>query len=219
MTASTSNRYRKKARRRSKSGGSGRSANSKEKAVSVKTDRSSRGRRGVSRRETSVTPSRISPEKKRDRSPLSSLHHGPMGSCRIGPGVIEWDWTLVHCGRPRPWTRPRARGKVHFTIWSPFHEQLFAASRSAAPVEPINDPLSLELVFYFKRPKRQKPKTDIHSKTPDIDNLIKGVGDILQKAKVIEDDKLISDVRALKRYSDDFEGVMIYLKRFSDDQG
>ena len=73
---------------------------------------------------------------------------------------------------------------------------------------PLGSPLRLTVIFYFppsKEIQKKQPdgvrRGDIPvAKKPDLDNLIKTVGDALNGI-LWEDDKLIVDVRAVKQYS------------------
>lgn len=77
--------------------------------------------------------------------------------------------------------------------------------------KPFNEPLSVEMIFYMKRPKSHfrtgkyshKLKKGIgedHSKKPDIDNLVKFVMDSGNKI-LWKDDACISHLRTMKVYS------------------
>src|SRR5271165_1312730 len=68
-------------------------------------------------------------------------------------------------------------------------------------------PLQLEIIFYFKFPQAvsQKKKDEMrekgHSNKPDLSNLIKFYEDIATGI-LYEDDRLISDIIARKRWDD-----------------
>lgn len=63
-------------------------------------------------------------------------------------------------------------------------------------------PLSVEIVFYFPRPKSQTKKQLAcvhHAKRPDTDNLVKGVFDAINGV-VFKDDAQVCLLSAAKRY-------------------
>jgi len=64
--------------------------------------------------------------------------------------------------------------------------------------EPLDGPLSLELVFYLRRPKTRRRETWVAT-TPDLDNLEKAVLDGFSGV-VYTDDKLVVQKSSVKRY-------------------
>jgi crossover junction endodeoxyribonuclease RusA len=66
---------------------------------------------------------------------------------------------------------------------------------------PIDEPVELSVIFYLPRPKtatRQFPAV-----MPDLDKLIRAVGDSLTTAGIISDDSRIIAIQAKKLYADD----------------
>lgn len=64
-------------------------------------------------------------------------------------------------------------------------------------VTPFTTPVCLSVTFYIERPANPKHKTRPAGK-PDLDHLIRSVGDSLTKAGVLADDALIVAIRAEK---------------------
>lgn len=143
------------------------------------------------------------------------------GSNRCGPPdwprVQQWDWELWLPEIPRPWARPRPRGgdayKGFLTPWTAFHRELGRLAASKKPLVPFSGPLRLEVAFHFPRPKSGANRQAYwKTSTPDLDNLVKGVGDVLQHAEVVEDDRFVVAINAWKIFSET-PGVAIYLRR------
>ena len=63
--------------------------------------------------------------------------------------------------------------------------------------EPFTDPVLLDVTFYLERPKTTKHKRYPAGK-PDLDHLIRAVGDSLTQAGVLKDDSLIVQIVARK---------------------
>lgn len=69
--------------------------------------------------------------------------------------------------------------------------------------QPLDGPVELAVNFYMPKPKtvkRQQPTT-----APDLDKLIRGVGDSLTMAGVITDDSRIVKITARKAYASHME--------------
>jgi Holliday junction resolvase RusA-like endonuclease len=93
----------------------------------------------------------------------------------------------------------------------------------------INKPVSLRCEFVFPRPKSHygtgknsdKLKDSApthHITTPDLDKLIRSIGDSISVGQVLlRNDSLISSVYAVKRYAlDDFLGAIITITAIDD---
>jgi crossover junction endodeoxyribonuclease RusA len=65
--------------------------------------------------------------------------------------------------------------------------------------EPIDDPC--ELLVHFYLPKPASVKRSLPSVSPDLDKLIRAVGDSLTDAGVVKDDSRIVWIRASKSYA------------------
>jgi Holliday junction resolvase RusA-like endonuclease len=118
-------------------------------------------------------------------------------------------------GKPIPWTAPR-RGNGHFyASHSEIGEQVKWQLRSLHRDAPLSERVHLDFTFFQPIPKgtsgirrRQMLAHMIVPQTaPDTTNMQKFYEDCL-KGIVIEDDRLVSDVSARKRYSEQ-PGVLI----------
>lgn len=115
-------------------------------------------------------------------------------------------------GNPVPCQRPRFNSRTKHAYENPEQTKLKEGYRwqlkSQYREKPLTCPLFIDFTFYMPIPKgTSKPKTrDMlngrlqHISKPDIDNLQKFVLDCLN-GLVIEDDKLVIEVRARKIYS------------------
>lgn len=77
------------------------------------------------------------------------------------------------------------------------------ASRALQELEqPImfGGPVRLRIGFYLPRPKSLKRSETMHQKAPDLDKLVRSVGDALTGV-LWNDDKQVVDLRAVKRYT------------------
>jgi len=73
--------------------------------------------------------------------------------------------------------------------------------------EPIDWEVSVDIVLIL--PNRRKR---------DIDNMLKSLWDVLEKAGVIKNDNLIYEVRTVKKVEKGKEGVYIKIKRFKEEE-
>ncbi len=74
---------------------------------------------------------------------------------------------------------------------------------------------------YSGKPIDHKISVDItlilpNNRKRDIDNMLKSLWDVLEKAGVIENDNLIYEVRTIKRIQKGFQGVEIRIRKFSE---
>ena len=65
--------------------------------------------------------------------------------------------------------------------------------------EPIDEPLELSVIFYLPRPKTAT--RDFPAVMPDLDKLIRAVGDSLSGLVYVDDSRIVS-ISAHKRYAD-----------------
>jgi Holliday junction resolvase RusA-like endonuclease len=65
---------------------------------------------------------------------------------------------------------------------------------------PIDEPVELSVIFYLPRPKTAT--REFPSVMPDLDKLIRAVGDSLTTAGIISDDSRIIAIQAKKVYAD-----------------
>lgn len=90
----------------------------------------------------------------------------------------------------------------------PWRDKLSWAARQALLEHPervqfpITRAVGLRLTFWMRRPQDARRTLDVlPTKPPDLDKLIRAVGDSLTNAGVIRDDALITDVLMRKRYA------------------
>ena len=67
---------------------------------------------------------------------------------------------------------------------------------------PIDEPVELTVIFYLPRPKSVLTRT-FPAVMPDLDKLVRAVGDSLTNAGIIIDDSRIITITAHKLYADD----------------
>lgn len=67
--------------------------------------------------------------------------------------------------------------------------------------QPIDDPVELSVIFYLPKPKTAT--RELPSVMPDLDKLIRAVGDSLTDAGIIRDDSRICRIYAQKLYAGD----------------
>lgn len=68
----------------------------------------------------------------------------------------------------------------------------------------LTGPVVLTIDFFMVRPASVKPaKRPYPSVAPDLDKLVRGVGDALKQAGVYTDDAQVVMIRAIKRYADE----------------
>jgi len=81
--------------------------------------------------------------------------------------------------------------------------------------EPMDGALEVELWFYLPRPS--SVSRDYPTVMPDLDKLVRSVGDGLTQGGAIADDARIVDLHAYKRYSvDGWTGVHIKITQIKD---
>lgn len=104
---------------------------------------------------------------------------------------------------------------------APWRQAIAEYAKAEANGQKFEGPLKLQLVFWFQRPashfgtgrnagnlKESAPKW--RASVPDLDKLIRAVGDGLAASGVIPDDRFIATVYAEKRYGD--PGVLVNLQ-------
>ncbi len=74
--------------------------------------------------------------------------------------------------------------------------------------ESLKKPLSVEVIFFLPDNRKR-----------DIDNMLKTLWDILERAGVIENDNLIYETKTLKVYGESVSGTVIVLKPFRNRRG
>lgn len=125
---------------------------------------------------------------------------------------------LVVLGEPTPQQRHRhhqAKGAKFVTTYDPSSKkkkEFLKACLPYKPEKPFEQPLRVDMVFYFSRPKShyrtgkyahilKDDAPEYHTSRNDIDNIQKFVFDALNKV-FWKDDSCISAVYAIKKYDD-----------------
>jgi Holliday junction resolvase RusA-like endonuclease len=81
---------------------------------------------------------------------------------------------------------------------------------------PIDEPVELTVIFYLPRPKSVLTRS-FPAVMPDLDKLIRAVGDSLTDAGIIRDDSRIISITARKLYADDRgPGAVIRVNTLTD---
>ena len=81
---------------------------------------------------------------------------------------------------------------------------------------PIDEPAELTVIFYLPRPKSVLTRS-FPAVMPDLDKLIRAVGDSLTDAGIIRDDSRIITITARKLYADDRgPGAVIRVNTLTD---
>jgi crossover junction endodeoxyribonuclease RusA len=65
---------------------------------------------------------------------------------------------------------------------------------------PIDEPVELSVIFYLPRPKTAT--RELPAVVPDLDKLVRAVGDSLTTAGIVSDDSRIVTIHAQKLYAD-----------------
>ena len=95
-----------------------------------------------------------------------------------------------------------------------------AAARKAGWEPRYDGPVAVTVAFFLPRPKSAKKRLWPHVK-PDLDKLIRAVGDALAPYKqpgVLRDDSRIVTWRATKDYDDAYKsGVLVYVSRVDEE--
>ena len=82
------------------------------------------------------------------------------------------------------------------------------------PISPLTGPLSVEVEFFLKAPKRSRNK--LPTSKPDLDNLIKGVCDAMNKVFWVDDSQIVN-MKISKRYSGHPAGyISVFITRCDD---
>ena len=78
--------------------------------------------------------------------------------------------------------------------------------------QPLEGAVTLEVLFLM--PKAKSNKKDFPYQKPDLDKLIRAVGDAATAAGVINDDSQVVQILAWKLWAEDEPGAVITLSRF-----
>ena len=130
--------------------------------------------------------------------------------------MMEHRWTIL--GEPVAKGRPRFNRASGFAYtpaktrnWEALAVEAFACGWDGGP----NDGLAeLEVVAVFSRPKRlmraKDPEGRVpHASRPDADNVLKAVGDAIEKAGVLRNDSQVWRATASKAYAAKAEGPRV----------
>ena len=109
---------------------------------------------------------------------------------------------------PTALMRPRFKGKNVYDAQS--HVKLIKGielKQQHEPLPPLAGPLHLEAVFYFDVPKSYYKKRaqmigTAFVNTPDLDNLIKFIKDLMTDCHLVTDDRIIASISARKVYGE-----------------
>lgn len=127
-----------------------------------------------------------------------------------------WSWTIlgdpVGKGRPRfarsgPTVRTFTPART--AQWEAIAREVFACSWDGGPIESL---VELEVTAVFRRPKRLDRVADErqpHGARPDADNVLKAVGDALEKAGVVRNDSQVVRASVAKAYARGDEGPRV----------
>jgi Holliday junction resolvase RusA-like endonuclease len=133
-----------------------------------------------------------------------------------------------------PKAQPRARafawmgsgGKIMVRAYDPgtaegWKAQIAMSARPHIPLKPIEEPVSVNLLFWFRRPKAhfkgksKELRTDAptaHCTKPDCDNLAKAVLDALTALGMWRDDKQVYSICVSKHYAADTVGCTVHVE-------
>lgn len=134
--------------------------------------------------------------------------------------------TFFAHGEPKAQPRPRAfsrNGKAHVydaKTAEGWKGQIAIAAMNCRPAKPLEGPISLDILFYFPRPKRLETKKGLsvvyHTDKPDADNCAKAVMDCLTQLGFWKDDAQVVTLRVEKCYApkDTAAGAKITIEDF-----
>ena len=120
-------------------------------------------------------------------------------------------------GDPKTKLRPRFsrhKGKVRtYSAQSEEEETVKWQLKSRmVGLEPLEGPLNVEVICIFGRPKsREKLNETFHTVKPDLDNLVKWIGDV-GNGILWYDDKQIVTISAVKIYGEKARTIITVLK-------
>lgn len=132
-------------------------------------------------------------------------------------------WVCVIPGQPVGKGRPRfSRAGNHVRTFTPAKTRTWEGTAaeimmSKWPNPPLDCPLRLDVIAVFARPKRLMRKKDPdgrvpHVSKPDVDNILKAVGDSGQMAGVYRDDSTIWWANIRKYYAAKDEGPRVEIR-------
>lgn len=119
--------------------------------------------------------------------------------------------------RPVPKGRPRLGlfGKTYTPERTKVFEKTLktlAGLKLPRGFKPLDCPIILEIIFYFRRPKGNKSVE--HTQVPDLDNLVKAVKDALNNVVWVDDCQVVS-LNAHKMFYDK-DQLYVCVKHWTD---
>jgi crossover junction endodeoxyribonuclease RusA len=106
---------------------------------------------------------------------------------------------------PRGWTRPIITdSNRNLKAWQQLvmecaHGAVLKLPKARRDL--LCDGVKLTVAFYLPRPKTLKKRTTAHTKAPDVDKLVRAVGDALTQVVYLDDAQVV-DLIAMKRYAE-----------------
>lgn len=112
---------------------------------------------------------------------------------------------------------PKARAA--FKDW---REAVARAARDyieAHPMSPLTEPVRLDVAFRFA-PTKSDPYRHLHATKPDLDKLVRAVGDSLVFGGLLKDDSVVTSLCASKRYAvlGESVGCTVIVDALGDDE-
>jgi crossover junction endodeoxyribonuclease RusA len=105
---------------------------------------------------------------------------------------------------PKGWTRPVLTDtNKSLKSWQVLVSEAASAALHRMPAADrtlLLDGVRLTIAFHFPRPVSLPKRTTVHTKKPDLDKVVRGIGDALSRI-VFRDDSQIIDLIAMKRYA------------------
>lgn len=97
-------------------------------------------------------------------------------------------------------------------VWRAYVQEMLEQANGSC--EPMTGPISLTAIFFMPKPRTVKRR--LPTVAPDLDKLVRAIGDACTKSGIIEDDSQICEIVAHKVYEDSElpRGVLITVHRF-----
>jgi crossover junction endodeoxyribonuclease RusA len=109
---------------------------------------------------------------------------------------------------PKGWSRPIVTdSNRHLKMWQLLVSEATSAAIAQLPAaerQLMRDGVRLSIAFYLPRPQSLPRRVTAHTKAPDVDKLVRALGDALSGV-AFRDDAQIVDLIAMKRYTPDGE--------------
>jgi Holliday junction resolvase RusA-like endonuclease len=126
--------------------------------------------------------------------------------------------TITAVGLPQPQgskvSDKRGNMREAVTGLALWRQTLMAEAAAVRPAQPLDGPLALVVTFRLRRPASQtRAQRAVRWawRKPDLDKLVRAVGDVLTLSKCVADDARVCDLRAIKLYAepDELEGCTV----------